>query len=400
MTQRPQPMHSWSPGDTLQALLDPLPFPLAVLEGKGTLAYCNQAWKLLAVKPASGRGPSEQLVAPGDIEGSNYVQRIGALTGPLAQVAHHLANAIPAVLAGDLPDATFSYQRPQGREATEAYVGMIPSAEGRLAVVQHRTSAQREQGAAARAAALMLGLEAEELRAQTRRLGRRMEQLAQEVHAPITPIRLELHLLSHGKLGPLTEGQRRALAVIERNIQRWIQGEHAFLQTPLTGWSAVSPLDLEILTSAVVERRRSNALQQGVRLRYNEPDHAVIVRASPDLVFDLLDLLVDRAISATPADAEVQVTLEELDGEAVLSVNDAGEGLSGADLQAAFEPWKGKDPSTNVDSNLSLYRVRNMIQSLGGRVWAKEGGPGRGLAVGIVLPLVSTPALEGAAPHA
>lgn len=366
----------------LRAVLEGVPAPLAVVDHTGILAIANAAWRGLAGRTATF-GDLGTLVTHADLVGSPYVRRLSSLEGPLALAGKRLARAIQDAIAGRAGEARVSYRarRPDGETPYEALV--VPIEGARAALVSHGDLGEREHAAEAEAAAVRLGLEAEALRSRERRSARRLATVGRELHMPITPVRLELHLLQSGALGPLTDKQRHALEVVARNVQRWADGEAAFLQAPESG---PREFDLATLVREAVEARQTQALKQGVSLAARIP-HPLPVRASPDDVHDVLDRFLDRALEATSSGSAVDVEARPAGAEALVEVRDSGAGWSAREVKSAFEPWAGRAPRAD-GPGLALPYARQLAEAQGGRAWAESDGVGQGVLLGFALPLV------------
>lgn len=369
----------------LRSVLEVVPTPLAVVDHTGCLTVVNAAWRTLASRTATF-GDLGTLVTPADLVGAPYVRRLSSVEGPLALAGRRLARSIQDAVAGRSGESRVAYRarRPDGETPYEAFV--VPIEGARAALVSHGDLGEREHAAEAEAAAVRLGLEAEALRSRERRAARRLAAVHQELHMPITPVRLELHLLQTEALGPLTDRQRHALEVVSRNVQRWADGEAEFLEGPRD--SVARDLDLAALVREAVDGRQTQALQQGVSLTARAA-RPLPVHASAEDVHEVLDRFLDRALSATSSGAAVDVEARAADGEALVEVRDSGAGWSAREVKSAFEPWAGRQPRAD-GPGLSLPFARQLVEAQGGRTWAESDGVGQGVLLGFALPLAAT----------
>lgn len=372
----------WAPDQLLLAVFDAIPNAVGVIDRGGRLVHANTAWKELAARTGTYGGLGT-LVSPDDHEGSAYLGRMSRLDGPLAMPAHRLARAIQDVLDGHDagPRITYRMKRPEGELPFEVAVRPLPSDNGPLAIVQHLDGVDRERVEQLRDRAAGLSLVLEEERAQSRRLRRRLAALGQDLHTPITPVALELHLLGSESVGPLNERQRKALDVVGRNVRRWIDSEQHFMRLPDDAWSPAGPFDLAHLAARVVEERQTQALQQGVRLVHLKGSE-LRVQASEELVQDVLHIFLTHALAATSVEGTVAIEARQQDGEIVVEVADSGPGLGPRELRELFEPAIG--PGAGGDSSLAY--ARHAITASGGRVFASSEGQGQGLRLGIAFP--------------
>jgi signal transduction histidine kinase len=384
----PAPSNRWAPDPLLRAMLDAVPSAVAVVDSSGTLLHCNTAWTALGARTAPF-GELGSLVTPEDHEGSAYLRRLSGIDGQLSLAARRLVHAIQDGFAGRQAEAMarieYRMRRPDGETPFVASVCAIPDT--KLAIVQHLDVSDRERVADAEAAALRLGLQAEALRSRARRLERRIAAVAQDLHTPITPVRLQLYLLQSGALGPMTPEQSKAIALAARNVQRMTEGEEAFVRVP----GEISPpkvaFDLADLVRQAVESRQTEALQQGVRLTV-QAGVPLPVSASADDLRDVLDRFLDLALAASPAGSHVAVEAVTQGNAAAVTVRDSGPGLTARDVKGAFEPWGGKG-LRDASGDLSLHHCHLLVEADGGRTWAESDGPGQGLLLGLALPLLA-----------
>lgn len=390
---RPSPGRTWAPDPLLRTVLDASPAAMGVVDSAGTLVHCNAAWRALAAD-AAPFGDLGSLVASADHEGSAYLRRLGSLEGPLAMAGRRLAHAVQDAFAGRPTQGRVEYRRrrPDGETPFAASVSVLPGE--RLALVQHLDVSDRERAEDAEAAALQHGLQAEALRAWARRLERRIAAVGQDLHTPVTPVRLELHLLQSGALGAMTPGQAKAVAVASRNVQRWAEAEEAFLRIPAEIAPPKVAFDLAELVRQAVEARQTEALQAGVRLSLHSVK-ALPVSAQPDAMRDVLDRFLDAALAASPAGSTVAIEASPQDGAATVSVRDSGPGMGAREVKATFEPWSGRGLH-DAARDLSLHYARILAEADRGHVWAESDGPGQGVLLGMALPLLAAGGFDDA----
>ena len=118
----------------------------------------------------------------------------------------------------------------------------------------------------------------------------------------------------------------------------------------------------------------------------------VRVRGDEESLRRVALILLDNAIKYTPAGDEgnkgrVTVSLERVDGQAVLGVQDNGIGIDAADLPHLFERFYRADPArSRQGTGLGLPIAQTLVEELGGRITA-ESIPGKGSTFSVWLPL-------------
>lgn len=214
---------------------------------------------------------------------------------------------------------------------------------------------------------------------------------AHELATPLTPIKLQSHLLSVGSLGPLNEKQQKAVGVVSRNVEQLrllvsdvldsarIQGGHMRLHKARV---AMGQLVVEAAES-FVEAARASGVQLDVRVVRDAE-----VMGDRARLTQVLFNLVNNALKFTPRGGALEVEADALDGHAVVRVRDTGVGLRSEDVGKLFHPFSQAHPELAArGTGLGLYISRGIVESHGGRIWAESGGPGRGSTFSFSLPV-------------
>lgn len=228
---------------------------------------------------------------------------------------------------------------------------------------------------------------------------------------PIAVIRQSLEPLRRaaGRAGPR---EQRALELIEKSVVRLDRLVSAARRMDETNAELVDPPREVIDLSAVLERILSGyaetARDRGLGLLHKlEP--GVMVMASEELVETVVENLLDNAMSFSPPDSAITVTLTRRDGSVDLSVHDQGSGSDPKYLSRLFERYytsreaspempakigvggyelvaQRVDDDRSAHSGIGLWIVRRNVEAIGGTVTAKN-LPGRGLGVRVSIPI-------------
>jgi PAS domain S-box-containing protein len=119
----------------------------------------------------------------------------------------------------------------------------------------------------------------------------------------------------------------------------------------------------------------------------SEPRHLIVEADRPYLDL-ILENLLSNAVKYSPVSAPIEVVIKATEVEAQLLVLDRGIGLEGANMDQLFTAFYRTEPARNRSSGLGigLAACRRVVESLGGRVWAKPRDRG-GSEFGFALPL-------------
>lgn len=225
-----------------------------------------------------------------------------------------------------------------------------------------------------------------------------VNSVAHELWTPLTPIRLQLHMLKGGEPGPLTERQRRSIDMIIRNMERLIllveeMLEGARLQA---GRFRVNraPMDLAQVVREMVDLFHVAARHSGVTLSADVARELPIDGDSNRLV-QVMHNLLSNALKFTPIGGRVDVEAKVQSGVAVVRVRDTGPGLTEEQIARMFQAFgQVHEPMqrTQQGTGLGLYISQAIIDAHGGRIWAESEGPERGSVFTFTLPLRDAPA--------
>lgn len=145
------------------------------------------------------------------------------------------------------------------------------------------------------------------------------------------------------------------------------------------------PVDLAEAASQALEQTRAEAQDKGVELR-SDLSRAV-VQGSGVLLERIALNLVQNAVRYNTPDGWVEVTTEEVPGQAVLVVSNTGPVVPGYELDTIFEPFRRlRTERTRSDRGvgLGLSIVRSVVRAHGGTITARpRDGGGLVMRVGI-----------------
>lgn len=238
------------------------------------------------------------------------------------------------------------------------------------------------------------------------RLGCSIEQMEQfssdaahQFRAPLTRIRGELDLVLRDQL---TGEHRGQLERIRDDVERLSRLCARLLllarldQRAAEGGLFAEQVDLESVVADLLEQMTPVAAERKVGLRRG-PTSAASVPGSRSLLAEAILNLLDNAIRHSVDGGVVEVSLDQHDARAWLSIRDGGAGIPPEEHEKVFRRFYRMTgtPETTDGCGLGLSIVAMIAQAHGGRV-DLESAPGSGSVFRLVLPLASPAA--GAAP--
>jgi len=151
-------------------------------------------------------------------------------------------------------------------------------------------------------------------------------------------------------------------------------------------------VDLRDAVRTSLDSVRIDVDQKPLRVTVQLPDEPVLVKADPGRLQQVVVNLLANAIKFTPPHGSIDVEIASLDGKAVLTVADSGEGIDSTFLPHVFERFRQDDGSTtraHKGLGLGLAIVKQLVDAHDGQVSAHSKGKGLGATFTVSLPITA-----------
>jgi len=233
----------------------------------------------------------------------------------------------------------------------------------------------------------------EELRQANAAKDRFLALLSHELRTPLTSIVGWAHLLNKGNVRP--ENLAMAYSVIQRNAR--LQSR---LIDALLDFSAIQngtlpvetqPVDLKTSIRNAVDSVSVVAATKRIGITVNVPERECLVSGDDIRLQQILWNVLDNAIKFTPENGSVVVDVEMVDDDAVVVIEDNGEGIAPEVLPFIFQPFRQENSSMTRRQGglgLGLALVHQFVELHGGTISAESPGKNRGTTIRIRLPLL------------
>ncbi|MBI9048283.1 MAG: GAF domain-containing protein [Anaerolineaceae bacterium] len=199
-------------------------------------------------------------------------------------------------------------------------------------------------------------------------------------------------------VGEINEQQRDYMEKIQASIERMIKLTHNVLnvQRIESGMALdIKEIDPGKIVEMVNQILAPQTTQKKIDLSYeikllHDNEQIRLIEADADLLQQAIYNLVENAIKFSPVKGRVRVVYEELDQEALFSVEDNGIGIAPLDLKGIFEhqPQRGSsDGDEDSGSGYGLNIVKSIAMRHNGTVWV-ESTLGKGSTFYLRIPRV------------
>ncbi|HYZ49364.1 MAG TPA: HAMP domain-containing sensor histidine kinase, partial [Nitrososphaeraceae archaeon] len=129
------------------------------------------------------------------------------------------------------------------------------------------------------------------------------------------------------------------------------------------------------------EEEDQEHIRKQLQIQDNDP---IVVEADKGRITQVIDNLLNNALKFTN-DGTISIWTENKEGQAIVSVKDNGQGIDPDILPKLFSRFASK--SEIGGTGLGLFISKSIIESHGGKIWAKNNADGRGATFSFSLPL-------------
>jgi two-component system sensor histidine kinase GlrK len=216
--------------------------------------------------------------------------------------------------------------------------------------------------------------------------------IAHELRTPLSTIKMGTSLLKEGIEGPITEGQRGLLSVLEKEINRLIGMLNSLLDLSKMEAGMMSfnlePQNIRPLIDQTIEEIGPLAEAKKINLEVIVTEVLPIIKIDSERILQALRNIIGNAMKFTPEKGRVKISVRSVDHGVEVSVADTGPGIPAESLITIFEKFQqattgGSSPIKGTGLGLAI--AKEIITHHGGKIWA-ESEPGHGSTFIFVLP--------------
>lgn len=203
---------------------------------------------------------------------------------------------------------------------------------------------------------------------------RALRHVSHELKTPLTALKEGVSLLREEVPGPLGEGQREVVDILQHNVRALQAQIESLLTLNEAAFDARrlqrAPVRLKRLLAGVVQRRELHSQARQLSVRIEAPDQTLLLDAEKMSV--VLDNLLSNAIDFSPERGEVCLSVSRADSLWRFECIDQGPGVAEEDRQRIFDPFvqgQRAAPAPRQGSGVGLSIVRELVRAMGGRVY-------------------------------
>jgi signal transduction histidine kinase len=214
-----------------------------------------------------------------------------------------------------------------------------------------------------------------------------------QLRTPLTSVKGYISMVLEGDMGKITTTQRQVLGEAYTSSERMVHLINDFLNVSRlqTGKFMLEkhPIDLSKIVAKEVESLQTTAKARELTLEYHKPSYFPTLYLDEGKIRQVLMNFIDNAIYYSHEDMKIEVKLEVVGGEVVLTVRDEGIGVPKEEQVHLFSKFfrasnarKQRPDGTGV----GLFLAKKVVVAHGGKI-IFESTEGKGSTFGFRLPI-------------
>lgn len=202
-----------------------------------------------------------------------------------------------------------------------------------------------------------------------------LSTISHELRTPLTSVGGAISLLGSGAMGELSDKQKHALGIAEKNIKNLTElvGDVLDVQSLEADELVLNMevIDLANVLEAAVKRNDAKVIAAGKVLEVTHPQSAVLVMADRKRIDKILDGLVVNAIKFSYQKSTIKLGLLAGSTEASLTVTDEGAGIPAGQEDIVFSSFSQGDASDIRKAGgvgMGLFLAKSILEKMAGTI--------------------------------
>ena len=224
-----------------------------------------------------------------------------------------------------------------------------------------------------------------------------VSMVSHELRTPLSAIKEGVEIVADGTQGKLSRSQKECLDIALSNIRRLnrLIGDILDISKIQSNLLTVrvAPCDVAEAVDHVYHLAKIEIEKSGLVLVTDIEKDLPRVIADRDRLIQVLTNLLNNAVKFTREKSRINLTCRRVGAEIEFAVRDEGPGIPEEELSRLFGRFVQLD-STLVrrvgGTGLGLYISKNLVDAMGGHIWAESRAAGEGAVFKFTLPIEKT----------
>jgi signal transduction histidine kinase len=251
------------------------------------------------------------------------------------------------------------------------------------------------------------GLEKRKLVLETLALRREKELLREhfaaivshELKSPLAAVQQYLYGLSGELSDQMSEDQLRRFERIQSRIDDLMKLIHTWLRAITVDIESIrdnfQSTSISTVISKAVESVEPHAMRKDISIHTKVEDDIYLIVGDEVTLVEAVVNIVGNAVKYSPTGSRVEITVNNMDNQIVISIRDEGIGITKEDLPFIFEDFYTSTSDQQIErgSGVGLALTRRILEAHDGTI-AVESELGKGSTFELYLPAIKDQPIE------
>lgn len=206
-----------------------------------------------------------------------------------------------------------------------------------------------------------------------------------QIRTPLTAIKGYASLILEEDFGKVPDKLKEPVETILASSNNLVKIVHEFLDISQIEQGRMkyeySDFDIEKQLEEIVKEFKPTLDSKGLSFHTKEEKgEDYTVRADESKVRNIVMNVIDNAIKYTPK-GHIYLRLSRQSDKILIEISDTGIGIPREELQKIFKKFVRASDASEVNvtgTGLGMYIAKEMVEEMGGKIWAESEGEGKG----------------------
>lgn len=196
-----------------------------------------------------------------------------------------------------------------------------------------------------------------------------LNMLSHEIRTPLNGIKGSIQLL---KLKTNNSDIKQLIDILDASVKRLEGFSYAALLITRIRSNKYSYQESEVGVNTsienIVNKKKEELTKKGIILQKKGVDRKPVLNADKELVYEVIERILDNAINYSPEQGEIIIRIDSNDNSEIIEIKDNGPGFNEEQLGQQFKLLKPGEKHVNKNTGMSLCLIKSIMEYMDGKI--------------------------------